>query len=177
VWDRTKVSHCKPGESQLIPKYYRGRIVFQDGDGRYDEAPTDSEIMFGCDENRRFTSVIEKSPDGDTGTRDSLTPHCSIGNLKSGTMIHLLQNVENKFRRSFHNISTFHATSDQPRQNSHQPPSSSRPNNPTSEAGELTRGYCQGKDYGDTRATQAATGSWSGTDNGSNPDEKSRARV
>jgi hypothetical protein len=177
VWDRTKVSHCRPGQSQLIPKYYRGRIVFQDGDGRYDKAPNDSEFMFGCDENRRFTSVVERSPDGDTGTQDSLTPHFSIGNLKLGAMTHLLQNVENKFRRSFHNISTSHATSDQPSQNSHRPPSSSQPNNPTSEAGELTGRYGQSKGDGDSRDSQAATGSWSGTDDGSVSDEKSRPQV
>jgi hypothetical protein len=156
------VSHCRPGEHWFTTKYIRGRIVFQDGSGQRWWPRVDSKITFGCDESFRVTSVIEREPDGNAGTRISLIPHFNVS-----TVTDLLQRVEDKLRGSFKAISTPPATAERHSQESQRPLLASQPSNPTSEAGRWKEEFVQGKGDGGTNDTQAATGPWGETDDGS----------
>jgi hypothetical protein len=151
--DCTTVQFCKPGEHKFTPKDHKGRCQFEDAAGRRWRPTHDGKVSFQCAENLKAKSATQT----DLG--------------------HLLQKVEGGLRSGIRSIRTSLASAADGSQKTQRLSSSSQDNNSTSEAGNLTEGHGQSQGDGDSRDSQAATGSWSGTDDGSLSDEKSRPQV
>jgi hypothetical protein len=172
--DCTTVQTCKPGEHKFTPKDHKGRCQFEDAAGRRWRPTHDGKVSFHCVENLKAKSATQTDLCDDTGTREAQTssvPH------NGRAVTHLLQKVEVGLRSGIRSIRTSLASAADGSQKTQRLSSSSQDSDSTSEAGNLTEGYGQSQGDGDTRDTQAAIESWSGTDDGSNPDEKPRARV